>query len=179
MPNFRTYVRFSREIIRAKKNSVNRFFQKTPAVGNSRGCAGQVAHRVFFFPASRTPAAGSVCVPHAGLLFSRAGKKPAPAAGTPAVGNSRGCAGQVAHRVFFFPASRTPAAGSGCAPTLSFYFPGQGESPPPVPCGREETRRAKAPAHPPRTETPEKLSFAPWLFGRFPYQPAVCGPKGR
>ena len=30
---------------------------------------------------------------------------------------------------------------------------------------------------PPRTETPEKLSFAPWLFGRFPCQPAVCGRK--
>ena len=30
---------------------------------------------------------------------------------------------------------------------------------------------------PPRTETPEKLSFAPWLFGRFPCQPAVCGLK--
>ena len=30
-----------------------------------------------------------------------------------------------------------------------------------------------------RTETLEKLSFAPWLFKRFPYLPAVCGPKGR
>ena len=29
------------------------------------------------------------------------------------------------------------------------------------------------------TETLEKLSFAPWLFKRFPYLPAVCGPKGR
>ena len=39
--------------------------------------------------------------------------------------------------------------------------------------------RGKAPARPPRTETPEKLSFAPWLFGRFPCQPAICGLKGR
>ena len=39
--------------------------------------------------------------------------------------------------------------------------------------------REKAPAHPQRTETLEKLSFAPWLFKRFPYLPAVCGPKGR
>ena len=37
----------------------------------------------------------------------------------------------------------------------------------------------KPAAHPQRTETLEKLSFAPWLFKRFPYLPAVCGPKGR
>ena len=47
-------------------------------------------------------------------------------------------------------------------------FPSRGEIQPPIPCGREETRRAKAPARPPRTETLEKLSFAPWLFKRFP-----------
>ena len=121
------------------------------------------------------------------------------------------CGGQNAHRVFFFPASRTHAAGSGCGPTPGSCFPGQGESPrlrrasraaapgktrtvffssprlartrlvpgarprmAPVFPGRE-----KAPAHPQRTETLEKLSFAPWLFKRFPYLPAVCGPKGR
>ena len=117
------------------------------------------------------------------------------------------CGGQNAHRVFFFPASRTHAAGSGCGPTPGSCFPGQGESPrlrrasraaapgktrtvffssprlartrlvpgarprmAPVFPGRE-----KAPAHPQRTETLEKLSFAPWLFKRFPYLPAVCG----
>ena len=129
------------------------------------------------------------------LLFSRAGRKPAAAPGTPAVGNSRTrrpgaglsatagsspallpvmrrlpakrfalsassprlarprtCGGQVAHPVFFFSASRTHAVGSGCAPALSSCFP----------------RQRKAPAHPPRTETLEKLSSAPWLFKRFP-----------
>ena len=59
---------------------------------------------------------------HTGLLFSRAGRKPAPAPSTPAVGKSRtvsissprlartrGCAGQVALRVSFLPVSRTHA----------------------------------------------------------------------
>ena len=47
----------------------------------------------------------------------------------PAVGNSRGCAEQIAHHVFFFPASRTHAVVSGCGPTPGFCFPGQAESP--------------------------------------------------
>ena len=70
----------------------------------------------------------------------------------PAVSKSRGCAGQFAHPVFFFPASRTHAVVSGCGPAYGSCFPGQG----------------KAPAHPQRTETLEKLSSAPWLFKRFP-----------
>ena len=75
---------------------------------------------------------------------------------------------------------RTHAVGSEWRPTLSFYFPEQTESPPPVPCGREETRRAKAPARPPRTETLEKAELCSFgFFERFPYLPAVCGPKGR
>ena len=35
---------------------------------------------------------------------------------------------------------RTHAVLSGCVPALSSCFPGQGESPPPVPCARKETR---------------------------------------
>ena len=37
----------------------------------------------------------------------------------------------------------------------------------------------RAQAYSLRAETLEKLSFAPWLFKRFPYLPAVCGPNGR
>ena len=48
---------------------------------------------------------------------------------TPAVSKSRGCAGQIAHPVFFFPASRTHVVLSKCVPTHGFCFPGQGKSP--------------------------------------------------
>ena len=91
----------------------------------------------------------------------------------------RACGGQFTHSVCIFAQPRTHAAGSVCVPAHGSCFPGQGGNLVSVPCGREETRRAKAPAHPPRTETSEKLSFAPWLFRRFPCQPAVCGLKGR
>ena len=124
------------------------------------------------------------------LLFSRAGRKPAPAASnsrtrrpgaglsatagsspallpvmrrlpakrfalsasSPRLARPRTCGGQVAHPVFFFSAPRTPAAGSECVPALSSCF----------------SRQRKAPAHPPRTETPEKLSSAPLAFRAFP-----------
>ena len=103
----------------------------------------------------------------------------------------RGCAGQFAHRVFFFPASRTHAAVSGCAPAHGSCFPRQGKRPGSCSLRPGGSLPGKSPRQtfindknvgppvPPRTETPEKLSSAPWLFGRFPYQPAVCGPKGR
>ena len=140
-----------------------------PAAGNSRtrrpgaGLSAQAALSPAMQPVVRRPPAKRFALP----LFS------------PSLTRPRGCAGQDAHRVCACAQPRTHAVGSGCAPTLSFCFPKQGESPAHVPCAREETRRAKAPAHPPRTETLEKLSFAPWLFKRFPYLPAVCGPKGR
>ena len=60
-----------------------------------------------------------------------------------------------------------------------FCFPGQGGNLVSVLCSWEKTRRAKAPAHPQSTETPEKLSSAPLAFRAFPRQPAICGPKGR
>ena len=75
---------------------------------------------------------------------------------------------KAAHPVSSFAQSRTPAIDFGRRPALSFCFPGQGKCLVSVPCGMEETRRAKAPARPPRTETLEKLSSAPWLFKRFP-----------
>ena len=157
------------------------------SISSLRTCGGQVAHRVSFFPVSRTHAAGSGCAPTPGSCFPGQGEsprlrrasrapclclRPAPHARAPAVGNSR-----TVFVAAFGP--RTPAVLSGCKPTLSFYFPGRGESPPPVPCGGEKTRRAKAPARPQRTETLEKLSSAPWLFKRFPCQPAVCGRRPR
>ena len=76
----------------------------------------------------------------------------------------RGCAGQVAHRVSFLPASRTHAVLFGCKPTPGFCFPRQGKSSGASPTHRN-ARKAGA--------------LLLWLFGRFPYQPAVCGPKGR
>ena len=271
MPNFRTYVRLSREIIRAKKNSVNRFSQKTPAVGNSRGCAEQVAHRVCVFAQPRTPAAGSVCVPAHGSCFLRQGKRPrlrrahlrwairaaapsksrtvsfssprlarprlvpcasprkapvfpggekaracaghtcggqfarlrrasrAPCLFLPRVSHARGWFRVRARARLLFPQAgkkpapapgksrtvfvaafepRTPAVFSEYRPTLSFYFPGQGEIPPPGPCGREETRRAKAPAHPQRTETPEKLELCSLAFRAFPLSAGGLRPEG-
>ena len=39
-------------------------------------------------------------------------------------GKSRACGEQVAHRVFFFPVSRTHAVVSGCAPSPGFCWPG-------------------------------------------------------
>ena len=62
----------------------------------------------------------------------------------PTVSKSRGCAGQFAHPVFFFPASRTHAVVSGCGPAYGSCFPGQAGGLTSVPCGREKTRRAKA-----------------------------------
>ena len=76
----------------------------------------------------------------------------------------RGCAGQVAHRVSFLPASRTHAVLFGCKPTPGFCFPRQGKSSGASPTHRN-ARKAGA--------------LLLWLFGRFPCQPAVCGPKGR
>ena len=205
MPNFRTYVRLSREIIRAKKNSVNRFSQKTPAVGNSRGCAGQVAHRAFFFPASRTPAhlrrasrAPCLCLhlsrarprlvpcacPTPGFCFPRQGKSPrlrrahlrwairAPAPGksrtvsfsSPRLARPRACGGQFAHLVCSFAQPRTHAVFSRCGPFAGLLFSRAGK----------KLRRI-----PNAQKRPKSWSFAPWLFGRFLYLPAVCGPKGR
>ena len=55
---------------------------------------------------------------------------------SPCLARPRGCAGQfahtcgeqVAHRVFFFPASRTHAVVSGCRLMPGFCFPGQGKT---------------------------------------------------
>ena len=190
-------------------------------------CGEQNAHRVFFFPVSRTPAAApgksrtvSLSSPRLARTRLVPGVGPHRAPVFPGREKARGCAEQFAHRVCacaqprtharlrrasrapclcLCPAAhaRAPAVGnsrtgfvaafgprttavlSGCKPMPGSCFPGQAGILSPVPCGREETRRAKAPARPQRTETPEKLSSAPWLFGRFPYLPAVCGPKGR
>ena len=159
----------------------------------------KAAHPVSSFAQSRTPAidfgrrpALSFCFPGQGKCLvsvpcgmeeTRRAKAPARPPRTETLEKlsfapwlfKRGCAGQVALRVSCLPVSRTHAAGSGCKPTHGSCFPGQRESLVSVPCGREETRRAKAPARPQRTETLEKLSSAPWLFKRFPYLPAVCG----
>ena len=91
----------------------------------------------------------------------------------------RACGGQFAHLVCSFAQLRMHAVLSGCKPTLSFCFPKQAGIPSPVLCGGEETRRAKAPAHPPHTETPEKLSFAPLAFRAFPMPAGGLRPKGR
>src|SRR5699024_447229 len=124
-----------------------------PGGENARASGGQDAHRGFFFPASRTHAhlrwarrAPCLCLlgvshargsfrvqAHARLLFSRAGRKPAPAASktrtvsfsSPRLARTRTCGGQVAHRVFFFSASRTHAVLSGCKPTHGSCFPGR------------------------------------------------------
>ena len=59
-------------------------------------------------------------------------------------------------------------------------FPAPGRNPPgESPRQTSMNTQNVGPNVPPRTETPEKLSSAPWLFGRFPCQPAVCGLKGR
>ena len=140
----------------------------SPRLARTRLVPGVGPHRASVFPGREK----------AWFLFPAAGQKPTPAVGksrtgsflprvsharAPAASKSRGCAGQVAHRVCACAQPRTHAAVSECVPTHGSCFPG-GE---------------KAPARPPRTETLEKLSFAPWLFKRFPCQPAVCGPKGR
>ena len=186
-PNFHEYVKRG-----AKRSPTHRNARKAGALLLwlfGRTCGGQFAHRVSFFSASRTHAAGSGCKPNAGLLFSRAGRNPTSCSLRPG-GNPPGkspgaspthrnarkagalllwlfgrtCGGQFAHRVSFFPASRTHAAGSGGKPTHGSCFPGRGEILPPVPCGREETRRAKAPAHPQRTETLEKAELCSLVF---------------
>ena len=63
----------------------------------------------------------------------------------------------------------------GARPRMAPVFPGRQEScllfpaagQKPAPNFRFEKNNVGPPV-PPRTETPEKLSFAPWLFGRFP-----------
>ena len=81
---------------------------RTPAVSKSRACGEQVAHRVFFFPVSRTHAVVSGCAPSHGFCW------PGPA---PAVG-------KIAHRVCAFAQPRTHAVVSGCAPSHGFCWPG-------------------------------------------------------
>ena len=125
-----------------------------PAAGNSRtrrpgaGLSAQAALSPAMQPVVRRPPAKRFALP----LFS------------PSLTRPRGCAGQDAHRVCACAQPRTHAVASGCAPALSFCFPKQGESPAHVPCAREETRRAKAPAHPPRTETLEKAELCSLAF---------------
>ena len=106
------------------------------------------------------------------LLFPAAGRKPAPAAG-----KSRGCAGQIASLVCAFAQPRTHAVLSGCVPTHGSCFPGQGGNLVSVLCSWEKTRRAKAPAHPQSTETPEKLSSAPLAFRAFPLPAGLVRPE--
>ena len=87
--------------LRGKKPNRKRRKIRGKSPAHPRACGGhtcgeQDAHRVFFFPASRTHAAVSGCAPARGSCT---------------------CGEQDAHRVFFFSASRTHAAVSGCAPT--------------------------------------------------------------
>ena len=78
----------------------------------------------------------------------------------PAVSKSRGCAGQFAHRVCcVLPASHA----RGCFRVRArvwLLFSQAGQKPRRIPNAQKR---------------PKSWSFAPWLFGRFPYLPAVCG----
>ena len=140
-----------------------------PAAGNSRtrrpgaGLSAQAALSPAMQPVVRRPPAKRFALP----LFS------------PSLTRPRGCTGQVAHRVCACAQPRTHAVPSGRGPALSFCFPKQGESPAHVPCAREETRRAKAPAHPPRTETLEKAELCSLPFQAFPLSAGGLRPNGR
>ena len=113
---------------------------------------------VFFSPASRTPA-----------RLRRASR--APCLFLPRVSHARGFFQVRARARLLF--SRTGKKPGSCSLR-------QGENPPgKSPRQTFMNTQNVGPPVPPRTETPEKLSFAPWHFGRFPCQPAVCGPKGR
>ncbi len=93
---------------------------------------------------------------------------------------SRTCVEQVAHRVCSFAQPRPHAAGFGCGPNAGLLFswagkklsfcslrPG-GSLPGKSPRQTSMNTQNVGPPVPQLTETPEKLSFAPWLFGRFP-----------
>ena len=75
--------------------------------GKSRACGEQVAHRVFFFPVSRTHAVVSGCAPSPGFCWP--GLAPAVARRAPCL---------------LFAVSRTHAVVSGCAPSPGFCWPG-------------------------------------------------------
>ena len=154
-------------------------------------CGGQVAHRVSFLPTSRTHAAGSGCRPTHGLCFPGQGESPRLRWAIRAPGlwlhlsraRTRACTGQVVHRVFFLPASRTHArlrrasrapclcstfeprthaVLSGCKPTHGSCFSGRGKSP-----GASPTHR-----------NARKAELCSLAFQAFPLSAGGLRPKG-
>ena len=89
------------------------------------------------------------------------------------------CGGQFAHRVCVCVQPRTHAVHSKCGPAHGFCFPRQGKRPGscslrpggslPGKSPRQTSMNTQnvGPPVPPRTETPEKLSFAPLAFRAF------------
>ena len=85
---------------------------------------------------------------------------------------------KAAHPVSSFAQSRTPAIDFGRRPALSFCFPGQGKCLVSVPCGMEETRRAKAPARPLTHRNARKAELCSLAFRAFPLSAGGLRPKG-
>ena len=126
----------------------------------------------FFFAAPRTHAAVFGCGPTPGSCFPGQ-------AGGPRLRRAIRAAAPSKSRTVSISSPRLARTRLVPGASYTYIYSGRGEILPPVPCGREETRRAKAPAHPQRTETPRKAELCSFGFSGVSLSAGGLRPNGR